>query len=279
VVGVLTVAWVAAWFLVKPIYGYLNQVIVTAVKERLGKDFRYDESWRNTAEPFLFKLKFSFFLALIIVLPYIVLQIWGFIAPALKSNEQRPFKKLAPASTLLFLLGAGLGWLVTPTTFSWFASYAEEFPGTSIIQEPGTQVFFVLKMLLAFGVAFQLPLIVFGLGIAGLLSADTLLKYWRHGASAIFVISMIITPSQDPISMLMMAIPLTILFIGSVYAVKFVQRKKVRIESEENVPLEVIRTGEPIAVPESDETSSSSVNFGEPIARGDDETQDHQSTS
>ena len=78
--------------------------------------------------------------------------------------------------------------------------------------------------------AFQLPLIVYGIGMAGLLSADTLLKYWRHGATAIFVISMIVTPSQDPISMLMMAIPLTILFVASVYAVKFMERKKARAE-------------------------------------------------
>lgn len=268
------VAWIAGWFLVKPIYGYINDMITRAVKARLG-NIPFQESWHQTTEPFLFKLKFSFFLALIIVLPYIVLQIWGFIAPALKANEQRPFKKLAPASTLLFLFGAGLGWLVTPTTFSWFASYAEEFPGTSIIQEPGTQVFFVLKMLLAFGVAFQLPLIVYGLGIAGLLSADTLLKYWRHGASAIFVISMIITPSQDPISMLMMAVPLTLLFIASVYAVKYVQRKKVRIEAEENVPAEVINVGEPIAVPEGDE-SVYPENIGEPIARRDDDDENGQ---
>lgn len=276
-ISVLTVAWIAGWFAVKPVYEYINHVITEAVRGRLPKSVPYGEAWHQTTEPFLLKLKLSFFLALIVVLPYIVLQIWGFIAPALKSNEQRPFKRLAPASSFLFLLGASLGWLVTPTTFSWFASYAEEFPGTQILQEPGTQVFFVLKMLLAFGVAFQLPLIVFGLGLAGLLSADTLLKYWRHGASAIFIISMIITPSQDPISMLMMAIPLTILFIMSVYAVKFVQRKKVRIESEDNVPLEVIRTGEPIAVREPDETVS--TNLGEPTIDQDDETIDQQGTS
>ena len=125
--------------------------------------------------------------------------------------------------------------------------------------------------------AFQLPLIVYGLGIAGLLSADTLLKYWRHGASAIFVISMIITPSQDPISMLMMAVPLTMLFIASIYAVKFVQRKKVRIEAEENVPAEVINVGEPIAVPDGDETVYPD-NVGEPIAQGQDDTENTQGT-
>jgi sec-independent protein translocase protein TatC len=83
-------------------------------------------------------------------------------------------------------------------------------------------------MLLAFGFAFQLPLFVYILGVLNLLKAETLLKYWRHSATAIFVISMVVTPSQDPLSMLMMAIPLTLLFIISVYAVKFTQRKNAR---------------------------------------------------
>ncbi len=276
-ISVLIVAWIGGWFAVMPVYGYVNGVIERAILERIGKFVKFQTVFHNTTEPFMLKMKLSFYIALIIVLPYIVLQVWGFVAPALKDNEQRPFKRLAPISGFLFLLGAGFAWLIVPTTFSWFASYAEEFPGTGINQEAGLQVFLVAKMLLAFGVAFQLPLIVFGMGMAGILSADTLLKYWRHGASAIFVISMIITPSQDPVSMLMMAIPLTLLFIASVYAVKFVQRKKVRIESEDNIPLEVIRTGEPIAVRESDEPVN--ANLGEPAIPRDDETIDQQGTS
>jgi sec-independent protein translocase protein TatC len=84
-------------------------------------------------------------------------------------------------------------------------------------------------MLLAFGIAFQLPLFVYILGILNLLKAETLIKYWRHCATVIFIISMVATPSQDPLSMLLMAIPLSILFIISVYAVKFTQRKKAKL--------------------------------------------------
>jgi sec-independent protein translocase protein TatC len=105
-------------------------------------------------------------------------------------------------------------------------------------------------MLLAFGVAFQLPIIVYGIGIAGLLSTESLLKYWRHAASVIFVLSAIITPSNDPISMLTMAVPLTVLFVASVYAVKFTQRKQMRPEAEDDAPMAVLDMGEPIAYPE-----------------------------
>jgi sec-independent protein translocase protein TatC len=251
ILGVLSFAWIGGWFAVMPVYRYVEGRIDRAIVEALHGKANYHPVIHQTTDAFMLKFKLSFFIALLVALPYIVLQLWGFIAPALKESEQRPFRRLAPISVALFLLGAGFAWAVVPSAFAWFASYVEEFPGVDINQEAGSQVFFVAKMLLAFGVAFQLPLIVFGLGIAGLLTADTLLKYWRHGATAIFVISMIVTPSQDPVSMLMMAIPLTILFIASVYAVKFVQRKQNRPEALDDSPIAVLDMGEPIAYPEA----------------------------
>ena len=162
--------------------------------------------------------------------PYLVLQIWGFVAPALKPNEQKPFKKLAPVpAPCFFVMGAGFAWLIMPSALRWFVSYVGEFPGTALFQQAGTMVFFVLKLLcFAFGVAFQLPLIVYGMGLAGILEAETLIKYWRQSAITIFVVAMIVTPSQDPATMLAMAIPLCLLFMGSVYAVKIVQGKKTQ---------------------------------------------------
>jgi sec-independent protein translocase protein TatC len=269
---VLCVAWIAGWFVVKPVYDYVNGVITDAIVKSIGKQNEYRTVFDDVTQPFMLKFKLSFFIALIVVLPYIVVQIWGFVAPALKENEQRPFKRLAPASAILFLIGAGFAWLIVPTTFGWFASYSEEFAGNAIFQKAGEQVFLVAKMLLAFGVAFQLPLIVYGIGMAGLLSTEALLKYWRHAATVIFFLSAVITPSNDPISMLMMAVPLTILFIGSVYAVKFGQRNQTRLEAQDDAPMAVLSYGEPIAVPEP------TVDYGDPIVRTDD-TDERRETS
>ncbi|RYG23136.1 twin-arginine translocase subunit TatC [bacterium] len=253
VLGVLLVAWIAGWFAVMPVYGYIEGVINRAVTKAMGPGHEYRTIFDDVTQPFMLKFKLSFYIALAIVLPYIVVQIWGFVAPALKENEQRPFKRLAPASAILFIVGAGFAWAIVPTTFGWFASYTNEFAGNDVLQKAGNQVFLVVKMLLAFGVAFQLPIIVYGIGIAGLLSTESLLKYWRHAASVIFVLSAIITPSNDPISMLMMAVPLTVLFIASVYAVKFTQRKQTRPEAEDHAPMAVLDMGEPIAYPETTE--------------------------
>src|SRR5262249_4296740 len=139
-----------------------------------AKNIGYQDVFSNVTEAFMLKLKLSFMVGLIIVLPFALLQIWGFVSPALKPNEKKPFKVLAPISVLLFATGVGFGWWVTPNALRWFTSYVEEFPGTALYQQPGLLIFFVMKMLLAFGLSFELPLIVYALGALGLLQAQTL---------------------------------------------------------------------------------------------------------
>ena len=85
-------------------------------------------------------------------------------------------------------------------------------------------VFFILKMMLAFGIGFQLPLLVFVLGKLGLVGPDTMVQYWRQATALIFVASAILTPSSDAFSMLMMAVPLTLLFLLSIMAVRITTR-------------------------------------------------------
>lgn len=223
--AVLTVAWVFGWFIEPTAYAYLNNMVIQSIRMALPKD-RYQEVFHDLTGPFMLQLHLSFLIGVLIAFPFIVLQVWGFIAPALKESEQKPIKRLVPLSILLFAMGVGFCWYCLPTALSWFAVFLLNFQDAQLLQTAGTMVFFILKLLLAFGFAFQLPLFVYILGALNLLKAETLLKYWRHSATGIFVISMIVTPSQDPLTMLMMAIPLTILFVISVYAVKFTQKKQ-----------------------------------------------------
>jgi sec-independent protein translocase protein TatC len=219
-------AWAIGWFIEPTLYAFLNDMAVAAITPVMPKGIRYEEAFRNFADAFLLKFKLSFMIGVIISFPFLVLQIWGFVMPALKPKEQAPVKKMAPFSLVLFVMGVGFAWAILGSAMHWFATYIVEFKNVGLIQEPGTMVFFTLKMLAAFGIAFQLPLIVFMLGALELLSAETLLKYWRQAATGIFVVAMIVTPSQDPMTMLMMAIPLVILFMASVYVVKFTQARK-----------------------------------------------------
>ena len=230
IVWMLAAGWVAGWYLIQQWASKnIDNMIQKSIVPRLAaKHIPYQQVWHTATEPFMFKLKFTFMLGLIVVFPFVLLQIWGFVSPALKPNEKKPFKVLAPCSVVLFAIGAGFAWWLTPNALQWFTSFVEDFPGTALFQEAGLLTFFVLKMLLAFGLAFELPLVVYALGAIGLLQSGTLIKYWRQATVVIFVVAAIVTPSNDPFTMLMMALPLCVLFIISVYAVKFTQRNRKR---------------------------------------------------
>lgn len=224
---ILAAAWVVGWIAEPRLYGTMTGRMYEAIKPVLPPGVQYQESFFHAPDAFLLKLKLSFFIGLIPAFPLVLLQLWAFIEPALKTNERKAVRKVGPYSLGLFTMGAGFAWLIMPDAMRWFATYIMDFPHTGLIQEAGTLSFFVLKMMLAFGIAFQLPLVVFILGAVGVLKAETLLQYWRQAATAIFVLSAIITPSNDPMTMLMMAIPLVILFMISVYAVKWTHRRKL----------------------------------------------------
>ncbi len=225
----IAVGWVIGWFIQEPIYAQFQRIVEEGIKASGIDTKRYEEVFSHFTQMFTFKLKFSFVLGLVMALPFVMNQLWGFIAPGLREVEKRPLRRIAPVSIGLFIMGAAFCWWCLPAGVAWFLSYLDEFPGASLFQEPGSMVLFMVKMMLAFGLGFQLPVIVYGLGAVGLLSAQTLAKYWRHGTVFVFLFSAILTPSNDPMTMTMMAVPLAILFLISVWAVKIVQRKKVKV--------------------------------------------------
>ncbi|MFN8221047.1 MAG: twin-arginine translocase subunit TatC [Fimbriimonadales bacterium] len=222
----ITLCWVIGWYLQPWLYDHLNSVVFASIKHTIPANAEYKEMFNNVTQPFMLKFRLSFMIAVAIAFPFILLQLWGFIAPGLKPAERKPLQRIAPLSVLLFFLGVFFCWVIIPATFSWFASYLEEFPRTVLYQEPGAMVFFVLKMMLAFGIGFQLPLVVYFLGRIGLLEPETMIQYWRQATVVIFIASATLTPSNDIFSMLMMAIPLSFLFMISVWAVRITTRKQ-----------------------------------------------------
>lgn len=225
----IAVGWVIGWFIQEPLYAQFQRIVEDGVKSSGIDPKRYGEVFTHFTQMFLFKMKFSFVLGMVMAMPFVMNQLWGFIAPGLREVEKRPLRRIAPVSVGLFVMGAAFCWWCLPAGVAWFLSFLDEFPGSSLFQEPGSMVLFMVKMMLAFGLGFQLPVIVYGLGAVGLLSAQTLAKYWRHGTVFVFLFSAILTPSNDPMTMTMMAVPLAILFLISVWAVKIVQRKKVKV--------------------------------------------------
>lgn len=225
----LAAGWVAGWYLEPPIYAKLDGDIRHAIEPVLKEvGVTYRAAFKSATDAFFLQFKLAFIIGATLAFPFILLQLWGFIEPALHPKERKPFKVAAPFSLVLFFAGAGLCWLVIPAAISWFATYLGNFKNTELIQEPGLLIFFVLKLLLAFGIAFQLPLIVYALNAIGLLETEALTKNWRQITAGVFCLAMIVTPSNDWITMLAMAIPVSLLFVATVVVVRAASRRRKR---------------------------------------------------
>lgn len=230
---IIGAGWAAGWYLEKPAFKWLSDLVVKNIEDVLKDPDKFKIIFTNFTEPFMLKIRLSFMIGLIFALPFVILQLWGFVRPGLKPQERKPIERVAPFTILLFAIGVGFCCMILGPCSRWFASYLEEFPNTVLYQDPGTLISFSLKMMIAFGLGFQLPVVVYSLGALNLLSAETLAKYWRHSAVAIFFLAAAFTPSNDAFSMLMMAVPMVALFMISVWAVKITQRKQKKRADEE----------------------------------------------
>jgi sec-independent protein translocase protein TatC len=181
------------------------------VKTRIWRKSATEVQALSTQEPFMIWLKAAFFSGLLIASPYIFWQLWAFVAAGLYSHEKRYVHMFLPISLVLFWSGALMAFFFA---FKYVLAFLFGFNRALDIQaEPRISewIGFVLFLPLGFGIAFQLPLVMFFLNRIGLVSVKTYLEKWRVAILIIFVVSMVLTPA-DPISMLLMAIPLCALY-------------------------------------------------------------------
>ena len=175
-------------------------------------------------EAFFTYLKVSFLAGIGLATPVILYQLWLFIAPGLYASEKKIFLPVVLASTVFFLGGALFGYfIVFPFGFQFFASFASEYITPMI----STREFlsFSVRMLLAFGFVFELPIFCFLLAKLGLITHDSLKRKRKIAIILIFVVAAAITPSPDVMSQLLMAGPLLVLYEISVWIVYLSGRK------------------------------------------------------
>ena len=167
----------------------------------------------SAEEPFMIWLKASLLISLVLASPWIFYQIWNFVAAGLYPHEKQYVHIYLPLSLGLFFGGAALAFLfvfdpVLDFLFS-FNAMMNIDPDPRI----GEWLGFVLLMPIGFGVSFQLPLVMLFLNRIGLVEVATYIEHWRVAVLVIFIVAMILTPSPDPYSMLLMAIPLCGLYV------------------------------------------------------------------
>ena len=183
-------------------------------------------NYGSIAQPFLIRFQVAMITGLMVAFPLVTLEMWGFIEPALTPHESKPIKFLAPFSVLLFIMGILVAYACLPMTYQWMSSFANDMPGTSALIDAKDYLTLSVKIMLAFGVAFELPLVLLFLARIGIITAALMQQYWRHAVVIISVVAAIITPSADPFTMLMMAIPMAILYILSIGLVRAFEPKE-----------------------------------------------------
>lgn len=180
-------------------------------------------------EAFFVYLQVGFVAAIFLASPYIFYQIWGFIAPGLYEEEKKFAVPMALFSAFFFILGSAFCFLVVfPFSFTFFVGFATD----DIIPMPSLSEYlgFALKMLIAFGLIFEMPLFTFFLARMGMVNATMMRKVRRYAILVIFIVAAILTP-PDVMSQMLMAIPMILLYEFSILiAVAF--GKKPRSESD-----------------------------------------------
>ena len=182
----------------------------------LGLDFTLSLVNIEVAAQFMIHMKVTFICALILVFPYIIYELWLFIAPALYANERKAIKGAFSFASALFYLGLAVGYMVIfPIMINFFAGYqvTSDVPNTFSLS---SYISLFSSTVLIFGLVFQFPTLIAILSGLGIVNREGLREYRRHAICAVVILAALITPSGDPFSLLVVTLPLYLLYEFSI---------------------------------------------------------------
>lgn len=216
----IAVAFGICLYFAKEIFAVLVQPLVAAGQGKL--------IYTQLFEAFFVEIKVALFAAMMIAFPVIAIQLWRFVAPGLFKQEKRALLPFLVATPLLFSMGASFAYFVTiPIALKFLLGYQGNIGGVSqeALPSVGNYLSFTMQFIMAFGIAFLLPILLMLIERAGLVTREQLVGSRRYMIVGAFVIAAIFTP-PDILSQLLLAIPLCILFELTMFAIWFTQRKR-----------------------------------------------------
>ena len=223
----LAILFVVCYYFSEYIYGFLVDPYAQAVKDD-GVERRL--IFTALQETFLTYLKVSFFAAFFITSPYILIQVWKFIAPGLYDNEKSAIIPYLIATPILFLLGGMIVYyLIMPLAIKFFLSFESSGINTNLPIQLEAKVneylSLIMKLIFAFGLSFQLPVALSLLARVGAIDSKFLKERRKYVVVIIFAAAALLTP-PDPITQIGLAIPLLILYELSIFSVSIIEKKR-----------------------------------------------------
>jgi len=236
------VCFILCFAVSRPIFAFLTQPLSDALAGQPNRSMIFTALY----EQFFTYVKIGMFGALCLAFPFMAFQLWMFIAPGLYKHERKAFIPFLVATPVMFILGGSfVYYLMLPRVIRFFLS--EEVaaaPGQIAIElapRVGEYLSFVMTLIFAFGLCFELPVLLTLLGRVGIVSSQGLISARRYAIVGVFAVAAIVTP-PDVFSQLSLAFPLVGLYEVSIWCVKFIERGRAKAEAAEAAASRNIQT-------------------------------------
>lgn len=226
----IAILFVASFFFADQIYNFLLGPFIAAA----GAPEAVRLIYTAPQEFFFTKLSVALFAAIFLAFPVIAMQVYGFVAPGLYKNERMAFLPYLIATPICFLIGAAVVYYgVMPLALGFFLGMQQVDPGgvtIEMVTRVSEYLSLIMTLLLAFGICFQMPVILTLLAQVGLIGEDHLKKWRKYAIVAVIALAAFLTP-PDPISQIGLALPLLLLYELSIIAVRHVEKRRLAKEA------------------------------------------------
>lgn len=225
----IVVGGAVAWHWYDPLYELISTPIVRAF-EQAGLQAQI--AYLDVMEPLFVRLQVCAVVGILGSLPLLLWEVWRFVAPGLYVHERRYAGPLLPFSIVLALAGVALVYYALPIAFRFLLQFQPPEGDAVIMQHVQRYLFFLLRMMVAAALTFQMPIVMMLLARLELVTARALLRFWRHAVLICFALAAVITPTIDPVNMSIIAVPLVLLYFLSVVLVWGIERGRPTVAVE-----------------------------------------------